>query len=54
MKLKELPADAKARPTTSLRFKGGILQQRYLVEEKKATYYAWFNVPEVPTDTPDK
>lgn len=54
MKLEELPDDARARPTAKLRFKAGRLQQRFLIEEKKTTYYQWFDVPEVSPETPDK
>jgi hypothetical protein len=50
---KPIPADAKRKATMQLRFKGGRLQQRFLIEEKKATYYRWLDVPAVAPDAED-
>lgn len=47
MKPAEISNDAKRKPTFDLRFKGGRLQQRWLIEDKKTTFYIWLDVPAV-------
>lgn len=49
----DIAPDAIIRPTMRLRFKDGRLQQRFLIEETKSTYYRWLLVESVGRDAED-
>lgn len=43
----DIPLDADVTPLNELRFLGGKLQQRFLVESKKVTFFIWMPPPDV-------
>lgn len=43
----DIPPDADLTPLTELRFVGGQLQQRFLVEARKVTFYIWMPPPQM-------
>jgi len=43
----DIPPDADLTPLNELRFLGGQLQQRFLVESRKVTFFIWMSPPSV-------